>query len=106
MKKVLALVVLTLVAPFVSLLMCWTFGVLWSWFVAPSLGAGPSMAAWFGIGCIANIVLNTALITVTRQKVDADDQILTAFSRQLGVSLGCLAVTGGAWVTGQIIGWI
>jgi hypothetical protein len=54
---VIALLVSTLLAPFLGMLRALTYRLFWNWFVAPQYGDGPTLETWFGIGTLAALIM-------------------------------------------------
>jgi hypothetical protein len=53
-----ALALLTAIAitPFTGMLRAVVYRLLWGWFLAAQYGAGPTLAAWFGIGLLMSML--------------------------------------------------
>lgn len=52
----LAVLVGTLLSPFVGMLRALTCRLFWGWFIAPQYGEGPSLKTWFGIGILIPLI--------------------------------------------------
>lgn len=104
----LARVVVGLVAaPITALINAWAMSTIWSWFVQPQFGAGPSSAAWYGLASIVSLVLIPAAIATTNDKNrQPDDSLARTIALPIGLWLVALSAVAVSWVTGQILGWI
>lgn len=90
--------VLTMLA---NCVLAWTLQTLWGWFCVESLGAGPSMGAWFGISCIVCIMFMANMQNVTRTETKKAD----TWARPVSIVLSCLLTLAIAWIFGTILGW-
>jgi hypothetical protein len=52
---VLAILVGALLSPFTGMLRALAYRLLWSWFLAPQYGEGPTLQTWFGIGVLYSL---------------------------------------------------
>jgi hypothetical protein len=53
---VLAILVGALLSPFTGMLRALVFRLLWSWFLTPQYGEGPTLQTWFGIGVLYSLI--------------------------------------------------
>ncbi len=106
MNKILMLLLLVAVSLFSSLVMAWGCETVWAWLVADSVGPGPSLKAWFGITSLFHLVVNNALVHVTRTPIPDGQEM----SRDIGVCFGTMIsvglVVGYTWCVSQFLGWI
>lgn len=104
--KILFSLSLSMIIVFVQ---AWAFSTLWSWFVAPQYGSGPTYPAWFGLSLIAGTVIGTVLVRSDisrREKDDDDDDLSRGILVGVGIILAYFFVVGWSWVVGQIAGWL
>ena len=87
---------------FGALFNAWALHMLWHWFVSMQYGAGPSMAAWFGLASIGRIVTHQ----VQGSSSSKDKEWSDILTDQIAWYLGVLMVLGAAWATGAVFGWL
>lgn len=104
MKVFGAILLAVLQAPLSALITAATMSKLWGWYVAPTYGAGPSYAGWFGLSAILGIAVSPSLMNV-QNKETSDDPLRDVIGRTLGTWLGCALVLGACWLTGLVLGW-
>jgi hypothetical protein len=64
---VLAALIGVLLTPFTGIVRALVFRLMWSWFLAPQYGEGPTLQTWFGIG-----VLHGMIFTLPRAQEKPD----------------------------------
>lgn len=98
----LGLILLNLVlAMGANCVLAWTVHKLWGWFCASTLGAGPSIGAWWGITIIASLIMSINLINVQKTETKKSH----TWEKPVGLVLGCLVTLAIAWLFGTILGW-
>jgi hypothetical protein len=101
MKKAALLVAVTcLWIPF-TLLVAWSCACLWSWYLAPQYGAGPSIMSWVGVSAIVGVTVGRLLATVKR--VDGAGEMSKVLAVEAGLCLGTLLALGCAWVLRALV---
>lgn len=60
------------VTPIVAYIYAWTARTMWLWFAKPQYGSGPTMASWFAIFVIGDLMLTR----VKKADSDVDSPIL------------------------------
>lgn len=99
------------ISSLLALLVSWQCTVLWRWFCEPSLGAGPSQAAWYGIALIFHGVYVAGTLLSPRDTPDDktggwDGWTNRYLSRQFALAFAVFWVMGGSYVLGRIVGWL
>lgn len=90
-----------LLAMLTNCVLAWTLTKLWAWFCAVSLGAGPTIGAWWGIALIIGLIINANTFHLARDERKDQD----TWAKPVALVLGCLVLLGFAWVFGTILGW-
>jgi hypothetical protein len=81
--------------------LAWTMHTVWGWFCAQSLGAGPSIGAWWGVAIIASLVIGNCTAGIKRE----DTKKSHVWEKPIAMILGCFVALGLAWLFGSILGW-
>jgi hypothetical protein len=81
--------------------LAWTMHTLWGWFCVQSMGAGPTIGAWWGIAVIASLVISNNVVGLKREETKKSH----TWEKPIAVILGCLVTLGIAWVFGTVLGW-
>jgi hypothetical protein len=87
----------------------WSLHVLWDWFVAAQYGAGPSTAAWFGIGSILRYALAPMFVRLSSKESKAEGFSAIMIERvgnEVAMWFGIMLSLGMCWLFGMLIGWI
>lgn len=87
-----------------AMLNSWALSKLWLWFVSAQYGSGPTLAAWFGLAQIAQLVLVRDDLS---KSTDGEDGAITKMvSGTIGRWIGVLLALGVSWLCGIAIGWV
>jgi len=78
--------------------------MLWSWFVRPEYGSGPSAAAWFGLVSIAEVAISIS--QVATKKWGDYDTLRKLCVASLVTWIGMLVALCVSWTVGAICGWV
>lgn len=89
-----------------SLVQAWAASTIWRWFLAPSMGEGPTYAGWFGLACIVAILLAGSLVSLPRKEIKRERLLAEVVSSYGFLMFGFVLSVAVAWCTGQIVGWL
>ena len=106
-KLIVYLVSVFVLGPITALVETATASKLWSWFVRPQYGNGPTYASWYGGIAILTMVFVVNNLGRAQDESFKDGSAITRTAvLQVIICLMCAFILLGAFITGNIVGWL